>query len=81
MLEHLEAENGNIFLIDSILHTPYNKNDDLHQLHGYGRNSISGDSPFYLSKAYENNTAAAFINNNLIIKFSFIIYTILFMLA
>ncbi len=78
MLEHLEAENGNIFLIDSILHTPNNKNDNLHQLHGYGRNSISGDSPFYLSKAYENNTASASFKTNLIIKFTFIIYTILF---
>ena len=56
IIDQLDAHNGNIYLIDHVLHTP-SKNENLHQLHGYGRNSISGgdsSSSSYFSKAYEN---------------------------
>ena len=62
VLEHLDAYNGNIYLIDFALHSVNNKN--LHQLHGYGRNSISGgdSAGIYQSNALENRSSLLKIN-------------------
>ncbi len=62
IVDQLDAHNGNIYLIDHLLQVP-SKNE--HQLHGYGRNSMTGgDLPLYLSKAYENRSNSALKINN-----------------
>ena len=78
IIDQLDAHNGNIYLIDHVLQVPSSKKNEnqLNQLHGYGRNSMSGgELPLYLSKAYENKSNSALkINSFYLLLALFILY-------